>query len=90
LATSYLLDTNTVSLALRDPSRLVLNRIAKTPRARVAISVITAMEMRFGLAKKRLGAPPSHFAGGNPEARLSGRAVRRAIARLTRAGHLAC
>lgn len=49
--TSYLLDTNVLSLAVRGRDPAILDRLLATPRARVAMSVITAMELRFGLAK---------------------------------------
>ncbi len=55
----YLLDTNVVSLALKGKSPRAVETLTKTPRARVAVSVITEMELRFGLAKhpapERLG-----------------------------------
>jgi tRNA(fMet)-specific endonuclease VapC len=47
----YLLDTNTISYALRDPKKRVTSHIAAVPRERVAMSIITAMELRFGLSK---------------------------------------
>jgi tRNA(fMet)-specific endonuclease VapC len=47
----YLLDTNIVSFALRSGAPLVVERLAATPRDRVAISVVTEMELRFGVAK---------------------------------------
>ncbi len=47
----YLLDTNIVSLALKGRSPLVVKRLRAQPRAKVAISVITEMELRFGVAK---------------------------------------
>jgi tRNA(fMet)-specific endonuclease VapC len=47
----YLLDTNTVSLALRGRAPRVADRLRATERARVAVSVVTAMELRFGIAK---------------------------------------
>jgi tRNA(fMet)-specific endonuclease VapC len=47
----YLLDTNTVSFALLGRAPKVSDRLLATPKAEVAISIITAMELRFGLAK---------------------------------------
>ncbi len=47
----YLLDTNTVSLALRGRAPRVVDRLRQTARKDVAVSVVTAMELRFGLAK---------------------------------------
>lgn len=48
----YLLDTNTVSLALRGRAPDAVERLRATEREQVAVSVITAMELRFGLVKK--------------------------------------
>lgn len=47
----YLLDTNVVSLALKGKSPRAVETLARKPRARVGVSVITEMELRFGLAK---------------------------------------
>lgn len=47
----YLLDTNTVSLALRGRAPNIVDRLHATRREDVAVSVVTAMELRFGLAK---------------------------------------
>lgn len=47
----YLLDTNTVSLALRGRAPQAVERLRATRREDVAVSVVTAMELRFGLAK---------------------------------------
>jgi tRNA(fMet)-specific endonuclease VapC len=47
----YMLDTNTVSLALRGRAPRAVEYLRDTERADVAISVVTAMELRFGLAK---------------------------------------
>jgi tRNA(fMet)-specific endonuclease VapC len=47
----YLLDTNTVSLALRGRAPRVVSRLRKLKRERVGLSVITAMELRFGIAR---------------------------------------
>lgn len=51
MAPTYLLDTNTVSYLLRGASKPLADRIAMTRREDVAISILTAMELHFGLAK---------------------------------------
>ena len=51
MAPTHLLDTNTVSYLLRGASKPLADRIAVTRREDVAISILTAMELRFGLAK---------------------------------------
>jgi tRNA(fMet)-specific endonuclease VapC len=51
MAITYLLDTNIISYALRDPMKRVARQIAAVPREQVAMSIITAMELRFGLSK---------------------------------------
>jgi tRNA(fMet)-specific endonuclease VapC len=48
----YLLDTNTVSLALRGRAPHAVERLRAVPRTNVAVSVVTATELRFGIAKK--------------------------------------
>lgn len=47
----YLLDTSTVSLALRGHAPAAVERLRTTHRDDVAVSVVTAMEFRFGIAK---------------------------------------
>ena len=47
----YMLDTNTVSLALRGRAPRAVDYLRDTARTDVVVSVITAMELRFGLAK---------------------------------------
>jgi tRNA(fMet)-specific endonuclease VapC len=47
----YLLDTNTVSFALRGRAPRVVSRLSKLKRDRVGISAITAMELRYGVAR---------------------------------------
>ncbi|MET0593266.1 MAG: PIN domain-containing protein [Polyangiaceae bacterium] len=47
----YMLDTNTVSLALRGRAPRAVDSLRDTQRSDVAISIVTAMELRFGLAK---------------------------------------
>lgn len=51
MAPTHLLDTNTVRHLLRGASKPLSDRIAVTRREDVAISLLTAMELRFGLAK---------------------------------------
>lgn len=51
MAIAFLLDTDTVSLALKGRAPHAVERLRSTPRSSVAISVITAMELEFGLAK---------------------------------------
>jgi tRNA(fMet)-specific endonuclease VapC len=52
----YLLDTNIVSDLARNPQGAIAQRIAVVGSDCVAISIIVAAEIRFGLAK--LGKPP--------------------------------
>ncbi len=47
----YLLDTNIVSLVLKGHSRRAIDTLASKPRVAVAVSVVTEMELRFGLEK---------------------------------------
>ena len=47
----YLLDTNTVSYAIKGTVHRVRERLQKAPVSDVAISVITEAELRFGIAK---------------------------------------
>jgi tRNA(fMet)-specific endonuclease VapC len=47
----FLLDTNVVSHLLRYAPPPLIKRLADTPRDQVAVSIVTAMELRFGLAK---------------------------------------
>lgn len=47
----YLLDTNVVSLLLKGKSPRAVETLASKPRANVGVSVITEMELRFGLEK---------------------------------------
>ena len=51
---TYLLDTNIVSYLLRKAPRPLLDRLAATSRDDIAISIITAMELRFGVARNPL------------------------------------
>ena len=51
MSPTWLLDTNIASQFLkRLPSPHVLERVAREPRKEVAISIVTAMELRFGAA----------------------------------------
>jgi tRNA(fMet)-specific endonuclease VapC len=47
----YLLDTNVVSSALRGRAPGVVRRMKALKRERIGLSVITAMELRFGVAR---------------------------------------
>jgi tRNA(fMet)-specific endonuclease VapC len=47
----YLLDTNIVSYHIRRSSPSLLRRLHATPIAHVALSVVTEMELRYGLAR---------------------------------------
>ena len=49
--TRYLLDTNTVSYFLRDHSPALTQRLMGTAPDQLAVSVITAGELQFGLQK---------------------------------------
>ncbi len=53
--THYLLDTCSVSDALRGEAPKLVSRMAGLPRERFGVSVITEMELRFGLAKLPTG-----------------------------------
>jgi tRNA(fMet)-specific endonuclease VapC len=47
----YLLDTNSVSFALKGRAPKLVERLRRTRRQRIAVSVVTAMELRFGLVR---------------------------------------
>ncbi len=47
----YLLDTNTVSFHIRRSSASLQRRLRAIPAASVALSVVTEMEIRYGLAR---------------------------------------
>ncbi len=47
----YLLDTNIASLVIKGTRPKVMERLSRQPRARVGVSVITEMELRFGLER---------------------------------------
>src|SRR6266508_586965 len=51
MAIRYLLDTNTVSFHIRHSSALLQRRLRAIPAASVALSVITEMEIRYGVAR---------------------------------------
>lgn len=51
MALRYLLDTDTVSFLIRRPSPALERRFKRTPANQVALSVVTEMEIRFGLAR---------------------------------------
>lgn len=51
MAIRFLLDTNTVSFHIRRSSAELERRLRRTPAARVALSVVTEMELRYGLAR---------------------------------------
>jgi tRNA(fMet)-specific endonuclease VapC len=51
MAVRFLLDTNTVSFHIRRSSAVLERRLRRTPAARVALSVVTEMELRYGLAR---------------------------------------
>jgi tRNA(fMet)-specific endonuclease VapC len=51
MAVRYLLDTNTVSFHIRRSSQALERRLRRTSAAHVALSVVTEMELRSGLAR---------------------------------------
>lgn len=51
MSLQYLLDTNTVSFHLRRSSPALQRRFRATPAASVALSVVTEMEIRYGLVR---------------------------------------
>ncbi len=51
MATRYLLDTNTVSFHIRESSASLRRRLRRVEASQVALSVITEMEIRYGLAR---------------------------------------
>lgn len=67
MAIRYLLDTNTVSFHIRQSSSSLQKRLRATPAASVALSVITEMEIRYGLARN-----PALRIGPSIEAFLQG------------------
>jgi tRNA(fMet)-specific endonuclease VapC len=51
VAIRYLLDTNTVSFHVRASSPALQRRLRRVEAAQVALSVVTEMEIRYGLAR---------------------------------------
>jgi len=51
LAVHYLLDTNTVSFHIRESSASLRRRLRRVQASRVGLSVVTEMEIRYGLAR---------------------------------------
>jgi len=51
VALRYLLDTNTVSFHIRRSSAPLRRRLRQTKASEVALSVVTEMELRYGLAR---------------------------------------
>ena len=51
MATRYLLDTNTVSFHIRESSAPLRRRLLRVEASQVALSVVTEMEIRYGLAR---------------------------------------
>jgi tRNA(fMet)-specific endonuclease VapC len=52
MAVRFLLDTNTVSFHIRRSSAALNRQLRRTPAAHVGLSVVTEMELRYGLARK--------------------------------------
>jgi tRNA(fMet)-specific endonuclease VapC len=52
MTTTYMLDTNTVSHAIKGDILSVRERLAKVPMHSIAVSVVTQAEMLYGLAKR--------------------------------------
>ncbi len=48
----YLLDTNVLSEAIRNPRGPLATRLARTPPADLCTSVVVAAELRYGAARK--------------------------------------
>jgi tRNA(fMet)-specific endonuclease VapC len=51
MAVGFLLDTNTVSFHIRRSSAALEKKLRRTRAARVGLSVVTEMELRYGLAR---------------------------------------
>ena len=51
MATRYLLDTNIVSFHIRESSAKLQRRLRRVDASTVALSVVTEMEIRYGLAR---------------------------------------
>ena len=48
----YLLDTNIVSIAVREPGGTLARRLASMHRDEFAVSIIVACELRYGVVRK--------------------------------------
>ena len=67
MAVRFLLDTNTVSFFIRGSSPSLTRRLRRTRAEDVALSVVTEMEIRYGLARNpalRIGPLLEEFLGG--------------------------
>jgi len=67
MAVRYILDTNTVSFYIRRSSSVLERRLRRTSAADVALSVVTEMELRYGLARNprlRVGPLVEEFLAG--------------------------
>lgn len=51
MALRFLLDTNIVSFHIRESSRPLQRRLKRIPASQVGLSVVTEMEIRYGLAR---------------------------------------
>jgi tRNA(fMet)-specific endonuclease VapC len=51
MTVQYLLDTNIVSVVLKGTSQRAVDTLARRARSSVGVSVITELELRFGLEK---------------------------------------
>ena len=62
-AVDYLLDTITVSLIVKKRSQTARNKLNAVARSRVAISIISELELRFGIIKNSASrSSPQHMA----------------------------
>ena len=51
-AVRYLLDTNIVSVVVKEPGSALAQRLAAMPRSEFGISIVVACELRYGAARK--------------------------------------
>ena len=51
-AVRYLLDTNIVSVVVKEPDGALAERLAAMPRSEFGISIVVACELRYGAARK--------------------------------------
>ena len=51
-AVRYLLDTNIVSVVVKEPGGALAKRLAAMPRSEFGISIVVACELRYGAARK--------------------------------------